>query len=67
MKKDYSARLGELEYKMQIVTSQMFTLCEERIRAARAKPSPLLLALAASALAVKKTAAVFFAIARMPK
>ena len=67
MKKDDSERLGELERKMQEVTSLMFALCEERIRSTRANPSPLLLALATSALTVEKTVATFLAVARISK
>ena len=65
MKKDDSERLSELEHKIREVTSLIFALCEERIRASRAKPSPLPFALAASALAVEKAVAAFLAVARI--
>ena len=65
MKQDDSERLNELACKMQEVISLMFALCDERIREERTKPSPLLLALAASSLAVKEAVRVFLAVANL--
>ncbi|WP_027188181.1 hypothetical protein [Desulfovibrio cuneatus] len=65
MKKDNSERLSELDCKVQDVTSLIFALCEERIRVTRGKPSPQLLALVASSLAVKEAIRVFLAIAHL--
>lgn len=67
MKQDDSERLNELASKMREVISLMFALCEERIREGRTKPSPLLLALAASSLAVKEAVRVFLAVANLPE